>query len=131
MTSAEAIEREAQDALREALKEHRELAEKVARLIGRTFELFERRRWPEIPLPEQVGLCLLVRLLNDLRCTVLLADRGYGLQAVTIAGSIYEAAFAIGYIGAAQDLANAWVDHDDPLKTLEFVVPTALCNADR
>jgi hypothetical protein len=53
---------------------------------------------------------LLRRIQNDLRCCVLLAERGYPMQALTLASSIYEGWVTIGSIKSEQE-AEKWLNH--------------------
>ena len=62
----------------------------------------------------KVATVLLLRMRDDLRCAGLPALRGYQLQACSLVASIYEAAFAIAAIDSDNDLAQEWIDHDDP-----------------
>lgn len=56
---------------------------------------------------------LLVRTLQDLRACVLLTLRGYTMQAWTAAASAFEAAHAMGFIGADATRAERWLNHTD------------------
>ncbi|MEX2155204.1 MAG: hypothetical protein WD773_00010 [Gemmatimonadales bacterium] len=56
---------------------------------------------------------LLVRTLQDLRACVLLSLRGYTMQAWTAAASAFEAAHAMGFIGADPSRAERWLNHTD------------------
>ena len=58
----------------------------------------------------------MLRLINDLRSIWLLAERGYDVQANSLAASIYECCLAIASISDDNDLAKKWVLHNDPIK---------------
>ena len=58
----------------------------------------------------KVCTALLSKLSTDLRGVVLLAERGYPTQAVTVVSSLYETAFAVAYIGSDERLAQEWIE---------------------
>jgi hypothetical protein len=62
-----------------------------------------------------VTIALLLRLSNDLRCVDLLASRGYPKQALTIVASMYENAYIIAFVGGNEDLAQQWLEYEDPV----------------
>jgi hypothetical protein len=77
---------------------------------------------PEIPVRQvspsrMVTTALLLRLTNDLRCVGYLAPRGYELQAVSLVAPMYEAAYTMVVIGANDEMAQRWIEHDDPTQT--------------
>lgn len=59
----------------------------------------------------RVKLLLLQRIRNDLRCCMILVERGYPLQAVSLAAGIYEAWVTIANIETEED-AVKWLSHD-------------------
>lgn len=67
-----------------------------------------------VPQSLKVATTLLIRIVNDIRSIVLLATRGYAVQAVSLTSSVYETAFTVAYIGRDNYLAQQWTDHDDP-----------------
>jgi len=78
--------------------------------------------FPDIPIYAlhralHVVVKLLLRLSNDLRGTQILAMRGYPIQAASLVASMYEVAYTVAFIGDDEDLAQAWLDHDDPTTT--------------
>ncbi len=108
------LERDATQVLEPELREHGLLNERVFNAIGEAANLA-----PDLPLLQvsqsrKVATVLLLRMRDDLRCAGLLALRGYQLQACTLVASIYEAAFTIATIDSDDDLAQEWIDHDDP-----------------
>ena len=110
-------ERHALGTLGAELSGHLSLTEKVFNLMGTTISSL-----PELPIQDmsqslKVATVLLIRLSNDLRSAALVAVRGYGLQALTLVGSIYEAAYTIAAIGSDDVLADGWINHDDPKLT--------------
>jgi hypothetical protein len=70
-------------------------------------------------LASRVSGVLLVRLAADLRASHLVLQSGYPHSAATIASSIYEIAWTLAYIGANDDLAEKWVDHQNEEATFE------------
>src|SRR5262249_57346424 len=52
----------------------------------------------------KVCTALLSKLSTDLRGIVLVAERGYPTQAVTLASSLYETVFTIAYVGSDETL---------------------------
>ena len=66
----------------------------------------------------KVCTALLAKLSTDLRGVVLLAERGYPTQAVTVVSSLYETAFTVAYVGADEGLAQEWIDRAmrDPMR---------------
>ncbi len=110
--SLEEAETEAKQILLPELEGHLKLARDFVNLIGETASLLGMR-----PLEQRfdsfgVTSLLIVRLANDLRCLGLLAERGYALQALTIASSIYEIGITIAYIGGDNGIAGKWLDHN-------------------
>lgn len=81
-------------------------------LSGKVFDA----AYPEVnpPLAKQVCTKLLLRLNNDLRAIMMLAEVGYDVQANALAASVYECAFTIGVILDNSGLAREWLDHDNP-----------------
>lgn len=75
--------------------------------------LEEEQTLAESPnLPRSVSVLLLNRISNDLRSCVLLSERGYALQASSLAASVVEFAEAIMVIGDDSSLAQKWMDHE-------------------
>ena len=70
----------------------------------------------QVPQSRKVATGLLIRIANDARSAALVAMRGYALQACSIIASTYEAAYTIAAIGLDNELAQQWIDHDDPTR---------------
>jgi hypothetical protein len=68
-----------------------------------------------LPRPKAVRLLLLQRIQNDLRCCVILIERGYAFQASSLATGIYEAWVTLANIKTDVD-AVKWLSHDDETK---------------
>jgi hypothetical protein len=68
----------------------------------------------------KVCTALLSKLSTDLRVIVLVAERGYPTQAVTLASSLYETAFTIAYVGSDETLAQEWIDRAEKDPTRLF-----------
>ena len=58
---------------------------------------------------EQVLAVLLARAADDLRAVMRCASEGYPLQAMTVAASLFELAYTLGYIGSSDDRAAEWL----------------------
>lgn len=119
--SLETAERQAIGVLSAELSGHLSLTEKAFNLIGKVVGSLPQLTVAEISQSRKVATALLVRLSNDLRCTALIACRGYALQAVSLVASMYETAFAIAAIGTDDALADQWVTHDDPTRSWKSV----------
>ena len=96
------------------LASHLSLVQEGHNLIG--FSIIAVPEGPilDLPLSLKVSTNLLVRISNDLRGAAILAERGYPLQALTLAASIYEATMQVAYLGNDEKIAQEWVDHDKP-----------------
>jgi hypothetical protein len=95
------------------LRGHLALAASAAKVIGRVMDMSTLKPWDDVSLAERVGLALLVRVHNDLRCAALVGARGYPLQAATQIAPAFEAAYAVAHIGSSEDRAREWVEHQD------------------
>jgi len=118
--SIASAEEKAMDTLEGELLEPLTVASRVCDLIGRVLEKAVRSN----ARPRQSGkvsMALLSRIANDLRCCILLAVRGYGAQSCSIAASIYEESFASLATGADEALAQQWIDHPDPTRSISWV----------
>jgi hypothetical protein len=58
---------------------------------------------------EQVLAILLARAADDLHIVVRCASEGYPLQAMTVAASLFELAYTIGYVGPSDERAAEWL----------------------
>jgi hypothetical protein len=115
--SLETAERHALSMLGAELSEHLSLTENAFNLIGAAISSLPELPIRDMPESLKVATTLLIRLSNDLRSASLLAIRGYCLQALTLVGSMYEAAYTIAAIGSDDVLADEWISHDDPKRT--------------
>jgi hypothetical protein len=70
----------------------------------------------KLPRAKAVRLLLLQRIQNDLRCCVILVERGYALQAASLAAGIFEAWVTLGNIRTDEDAAK-WLSHEDESKS--------------
>lgn len=114
--SLSVAENEAINTLGVELKDHLELTEIAFNLIGRVQTAVPPTRLDQVTQARKVCVTLLIRLSNDLRCSALLAVRGYAVQAVSTVASMYEVTFTLAAIGSDEVLAQKWIDHDDPTK---------------
>jgi hypothetical protein len=134
--SIEDAEKKAANELLLKLKDHLELTREFMNLIGESVISLGMRPIDECTQSVEVTSRLLIRLANDLRCLGLLAERGYPLQAWTIASSIYEVGITIASIGGDDELAQKWNDHEKPdqafLRNLKAATKEALkrCGVD-
>lgn len=108
------IEAEAASILLPQLRDHLQLSSDVYNFIGQVLDAAPEARLAHVTQARKVTTCLLVRMVNDLRCIGFVSLHGYGDQACTLAASLYEAAFAVLAIGANDGLAQEWIDHADP-----------------
>src|ERR1700730_12744301 len=70
----------------------------------------------KLPRTKAVTLLLLQRIQNDLRCCVILVERGYALQAASLAAGIFEAWVTLASIKTDED-AVKWLSHDRESKS--------------
>ena len=108
------VERGTADALEPELRRHEELTLRAFDAIGLVLEGASEVLSRQVSPSRAVTTMLLVRLANDLRGAALLALRGYPLQAATLVGSMFEAAYTAAYIGGDDTLAQEWINHVDP-----------------
>jgi len=108
------IEAEAASVLLPKLRDHLQLSSDVYNFIGQVLDAAPNARLADVTQARKVTTCLLVRMVNDLRCIGVVSVHGYADQACTLAASLYEAAFAVLAIGANDGLAQEWIDHADP-----------------
>ena len=90
-------------------------------LVGMALTAVPPRPVRELAHAFKVTTDLLMRLANDLRSVGLLAERGYALQAASLASSIYEVAYTVAFIGADDGLAQEWIRHEDPTRPFRGV----------
>jgi hypothetical protein len=124
------VERDAIQILEPELRKHGLLNESVFNTIGEAANLAAEIPLSQVSQARKVATVLLLRIRDDLRCASLLALRGYQLQACILVASIYETAFTIAAIDSDDDLAQAWIDHDDPNKSFKdalLLTEMALC----
>jgi hypothetical protein len=114
-------EKKALYSLKKELDGHNYLSEGVFNLTGKVLNQIPEMDLSKVPQSLKVAVSLLTRISNDLRCVAMLANHGYSVQAVSLAASIYEAAFTIAYIGNDEKLAQEWIEHDKPTKSFRGV----------
>lgn len=98
------------------LREHGQLTLDVFNAISTIVEAGMTVPFEQLPAAKKVGVCLLTRISNDVRCASLLALRGYPLQALSLVPSTWEAAYTVAAIGSDDALAGEWISHEDPLR---------------
>lgn len=107
------LERDAVAKLEPELRDHIELSQRAFNLAGGALEESTLGQ-AEVSQARKAAWALMAQLLGHLRCSALVAVRGYPSQACALAASVYEAAFTIMAIGTDDTLAQRWIDHDDP-----------------
>ena len=98
------------------LRRHGKLNMHAFNLISDVLSCLPENNIQDISLSQKIATSLLIQLSNDLRATSLLALTGYAVQAVTLVSSMFESAYCIAAIGSDRDLAEKWVNHDNPTK---------------
>ena len=104
---------------------HKELAEPIrvaSNILNLASELHANDRPQRISKAKAVRLLLLQRIQNDLRCCVILIERGYGLQAAALAAGIYEGWVTLANI-TTEDDARKWLGHDKENKSFGPIYP--------
>ena len=114
-------EREAVSRLNVELDEHLKLTEAAFNLASEAMESLGERPLSGVPQSLKVAVALLNKVSNDLRTATLLALYGYATQAAALVASLYESAFTVAFAGSDDNLAQRWIDHDDPTRTFENV----------
>src|SRR4051812_5244361 len=100
--------------LQPKLVAHAGVSERAFNAVGLVLSAAPEIPHSQVSLARRVVTVLMVRLSNDLRGVALLAFRGYALQAAALAASMFEVAHCIAYIGADEQRAAEWINHDDP-----------------
>lgn len=113
----EELESESSAVLARELLEPRKLLNTTGNLLGRSAMALQKEDFNKRNAATRVAVILIIRLANDSRCVSLMAKMGYGMQAASLACSIYEIAYTVAYIGADDSLAEKWINHDEVLKT--------------
>jgi hypothetical protein len=104
---------------------HKELAEPIrvaSKILNLASDLHANDRAERISKAKAVRLLLLQRIQNDLRCCVILIERGYGLQAAALAAGIYESWVTLANI-TTEDDARKWLGHDKENKSFGPIYP--------
>jgi len=96
-------------------------AVKAYNSIGQALRTCEQIPWSKLSLVHKVGLLLMVRLAQDVRCILLCVHRGYPVQASSMAACAFEAAYALAYVGGDESKAQAWADHTDERRSFRDV----------
>jgi hypothetical protein len=99
------------------LNEHIVVTCRVCDAVGLTIGSAPGGPFGQASLSRRVATNLMVRLSNDLRCVMLLAVRGYPLQAASLVSSLWEVSHMIAYIGGDDGRAQAWAAHVDPARS--------------
>jgi len=114
--SLQESEAEATRSLAKDLSPHVHLADRALDLAASTLDSLPPQRLATVPKSRRVASSLMARLMNDLRCVEIVVTRGYAIQGISLGGAIYETAFTIAYIGGDEEIAQEWIDHDNPVR---------------
>ena len=117
--SVEEEEQAAKACLLPELRRHLELATRMYNVIWRVLASFDDTNLRDLSIPLRVRQVLLARLADDLRAVGHLCVLGYGVQACTVAASIFEIAHMIVFIGNDKGRANEWTRHNDPVHSFK------------
>lgn len=115
-------EQDAVEMLKTELSKHLALTMKAFNLIGMAVDSLPEGPVLDVSQSRNTATTLLIRLSNDLRSAVLLAVRGYTLQASTLVASMYETAYTIAAIGPDDSFGDKWINHIDPTKAFGNVL---------
>jgi hypothetical protein len=63
--------------------------------------------------PHGLAVLICARLNNELRCVILLSERGYALEAASVCASMSELAHMLGHIGDDAVLTSEWAEYDE------------------
>jgi hypothetical protein len=102
------LEQHAMEVSAVELSQPLELVDAVLNQISRVWGLDTPGTLPKARI---VRTLLLQRLQNDLRCCRLLAEKGYPMQAASLAAGVYECWVNIAAI-VDEPAASRWLDHD-------------------
>jgi hypothetical protein len=109
--SVEEVEEDVRRQLLPFVRSYVELADRASSTIHRTLDVATPAE--QASLAANVRMMLLVRIVKDLRAVTLLGERGYVQQAWTLASSLAEVAYDVGFIGASEERAERWTKHED------------------
>lgn len=110
-------ERQAQANLGAEIPDYFRLARLTHELVAAAIATAASDREDRPPHSTEVQARLLVRISNDLRVIELATVRGYVLQSLALAATVYELSAAVAFIGDDQGRARRWEDHDDSTRT--------------
>jgi hypothetical protein len=103
---------------------HKELAEpfNVAIDVLNLATALHARVSGKLPKARIIRLLLLQRIQNDLRCCIILVERGYPLQALAHGASIFEGWVTMAAIKSEDD-AKKWLSHTDESSSFGRIRP--------
>lgn len=105
-------ENKASDVMTEALSSHLEVLGKVDQVFDLLCHLMgSPMAWPP---SIRVSMNLCCRLMDDLRAVELLCEHGYVVQARVILTTVIEVAGSIAHIAGNNEMAQKWIQHNDP-----------------
>lgn len=123
--SLESIEQNTRHVMQDRLGQHLNLNTLTVNTMMFVIKYFPPTPIAQLKQSSKVVLMLLNRMSNDIRTAGLLAWHGYSLQSAALIADCYESAFSVLYVGADDQEAQNWIDHNDPTRT-PFGAITAL-----
>jgi hypothetical protein len=107
--SLEDAEKEAISVFRKSLARYFDLTARSFQAIGEVLSCEQESS--DLSTSCRVSWHLLCRISNELRCSTLLAERGYALQAGSLVANLYELARTVVIMGKDDVKANDWLSH--------------------
>jgi hypothetical protein len=96
----------------------------VARVVNISGDLIEHiQTAPGEVRAIHVGAVILARLVTDLRAVTLLLRDGYVAPALSLTAGMFEMAYTAMYIGANEERAAKWAEHDNPRSASPWSLP--------
>jgi hypothetical protein len=112
LTGIEEAERDTRALLAPEIADYSDLTKRVLQLAWDVLSDIQGVIQP--PLAASAVALLCVRLVNDLRSVMMLAQDGYVVQALTLDASMCELAHVAGFIGDNEERADHWMEYDSP-----------------
>lgn len=108
-------------ALELELRDYLALAQRVVNIAGELIEHIQTA--PGEVRAIHVCAVLLARLVTDLRAVTLLLRDGYAAPALSLTAGMFEMAYTAMYIGANEERAAKWAEHDNPKSASPWQLP--------
>jgi len=113
------VERATVERLNSVLRDYVVVSHRVCNAVNLAMAGAPDATFKDVPQSRRVAMNLMIRLANELRCIILLAIRGYPLQAASLVASLWEVAHTIAYVGGDDVRAKDWVAHNDPKRPFQ------------